>query len=195
MMQPRKAFTLMELLVVMGIIAILGGMIFAGVQVAKASALKTKTTNTLNQVAGALLSYRNLSGSYPDTHILGGKTYLDVFQNGSGTVRTAKEIEADQTANGWILANQLMIDQLNLAGQQFTSPIKDAWGGILRYRPSKHYPFLTTSPDGIRIDEDQNVPGRDSYQLWSIGRDQKNQYGQAEFPVGKKGDDLTSWSQ
>lgn len=195
MMQPRKAFTLMELLVVMGIIAILGGMIFAGVQVAKAGALKTKTTSTLNQVAGALLSYRNLSGAYPDTHILGGKTYLDVFLNGSGTIRTAKEIEADQTANGWILANQLMVDQLNLTGQQFPSPVKDAWGGILRYRPSKHYPYLTTSSDGIRIDEDQNVPGRDSYQLWSIGRDQKNQYGQAEFPAGKKGDDLTSWSQ
>jgi prepilin-type N-terminal cleavage/methylation domain-containing protein len=189
MMQPRKAFTLMELLVVIGIIGILAGMVFAGVQVAKKESLKSKTRSILGQVTTALLSYKTLNSSYPDSYAPAWATsgYDGVFMSGT-SVRKATDV----TVAEWETSNKLLVDQLNASGQSFTSPINDAWNSALRYRPAKYFLFDDSAP--ILIDKDTGVPGRDSFQLWSIGRDQINQYGEKTFG-GKTGDDLTSWSQ
>lgn len=189
MMQPRKAFTLMELLVVIGIIGILAGMVFAGVQVAKKASLKNKTQSILSQVTAALLSYNTLNGTYPDTYAPAWATsgYDGVFKSGA-SARKATDVSISE----WETVNKLMVDQLNASGQSFSSPINDAWNSALRYRPAKFFLYDDSAP--ILIDKDAGVPGRDSFQLWSIGPDRLNQYGEKTY-LGKTGDDLTSWKQ
>ncbi len=57
---------------------------------------------------------------------------------------------------------------------------------VYRYRPSRYYRFDgSNGADVPRIDSD-DPPGRDSYQLWSCGRDGIDQF-------GAKSDDITSW--
>lgn len=187
MMQPRKAFTLMELLVVIGIIGILAGMVFAGVQVAKKAGLKTKTQSILGQVTAALSSYRQMNNCYPDTYAPTWATggYDGVFISGTS-------VHKAPAVTDWEIANKLLVEQLNISGQSFGSPLKDAWNSNLRYRPARFFPFDDAA--AILIDKDTGVPGRDSFQLWSIGPDRTDQFGEKTYG-GKPGDDLTSWSQ
>jgi prepilin-type N-terminal cleavage/methylation domain-containing protein len=192
MMQPRKAFTLMELLVVIGIIGILAGMVFAGVQVAKASSLKTKTTSILSQVSSALNSYRLLNGSYPDSFGVADPTddYGDVFGSASNPVLAT---DASLDAARWKTVNGILATQLAAAGFPMPSPIVDSWGHALHYRPAKYYPFKDAGAL-VEIDKDTNVPGRDSFQLWSVGKNNADEFGEKKY-AGRTGDDLTSWSQ
>jgi len=64
----------------------------------------------------------------------------------------------------------------------------DPWKKPLRYRPSKWYPY--TAGAAARIDSDQ-PPGADSYQIWSVGPDEKDTSGNP----GEGGDDIPSWSK
>lgn len=191
MMQQRKAFTLMELLVVIGIIGILAGMVFAGVQVAKKAGLKTKTQSILGQVSTALLSYKTLNGSYPDSY--GPAAPLDAYGAIFGSPTAPKLATAITTKLEWESINQLLSLQLASCGQSFSPVIVDAWGRVIRYRPAKYYPFDDANAK-VLIDKDTGVPARDGFQLWSIGPNNNDEYGEKKYG-GVTGDDLTSWSQ
>lgn len=55
--RPGAAFTLVELLVVVAVIAVLAGLLLPGVLRARANALRTKDLSNLRQVGAALLTY------------------------------------------------------------------------------------------------------------------------------------------
>lgn len=64
-MQTRRAFTLIEMLVVIAIIAVLAGMIFKMVQIAKRNADKANTIAKLEKLAMALNEFKAEYGIYP----------------------------------------------------------------------------------------------------------------------------------
>lgn len=65
--QARRAFSLIELLVVIAIIAVLTGLLLAGVQRVRHSGNLIKCANNLRQIGMGIEAYRNATdGTYPD---------------------------------------------------------------------------------------------------------------------------------
>ena len=62
----RRAFTLMELLVVVGIILVLMGLLVPAVGMARRASQRAKTVATIGQVAAAIDQYRSLNAVYPE---------------------------------------------------------------------------------------------------------------------------------
>ncbi len=172
----RSAFTLMELLIVISIIMILMGMVFVGVRMARSAASKAKTTAALTSLMGALTNYRTMNGRYPDDP-------ATFTQFGSPAVA--------YTAVAWDDVNRLLTTALINAGEPLKATngmLVDAWGQSLRYRPSRFYPYLT----GATAESDgENPPNRDSFQLWSIGENKKDEGGTKDGTS----DDISSWNK
>src|SRR5579863_9189996 len=81
-MQRRKGFTLVELLVVIGIIALLISILLPALNKVREEALKAKCSSNLKNIAAALITYSNTNnGKYPRTYYLPGGT-LDCSSSG-----------------------------------------------------------------------------------------------------------------
>ena len=197
----RRAFTLIELLVVISIIAILSGMVFAGVTIAKRSMMKTKTQSILGQLSAAIVNYRTQSNGFPGDPP--GFAWNDVFSHATNSSLNAATFDPDTWKTGnsesWApvtaeaLAKTLeSVGETDLVRPSSSGYLQDSYKQTIRYRPARLYPFIPapTSPNTayIKIDSDE-PPNRDSYQLWSIGEDKKDQGG--ETP----GDDLVQWAR
>ncbi len=210
-LMPRRAFTLVELLVVIAIMVTLMGLIMGGVMLAKRVAMRAKTVATLGAVATALDSYRTMNSTYPEywkvpaippTEWTAAMTaagiasppsapaevYGSVFVQAAGPPVEYKP--ATDSAMDWTLINVQLAYQLGslVSDQVKDGKLIDAYKKPLRYRPSKFYRYDTaTSP---RVDS-QNPPGQDNYQLWSMGPDTI----QDPTEPGEGGDDIPQWNK
>lgn len=199
----RTGFTLMELLVVIGIIGILAGLVFGGVMLAKRSALKAKTMAQMQQIQAACESYRTATGMYPEGPKSGNPLTRDWDDKFLVSPTPPLEFKAfnlnlaptDPTIDQqWKeVATDLLIQLAGIGTQLDSKLMTDAWKHPIRYRPARYYPFLASSTSGATIaaiDSDK-PPANDSYQLWSIGPDGLDGGGEQASVNGK--DDLVSW--
>lgn len=95
-MLPRRAFTLVELLVVISVIVVLMALVMGGVMAARNSATRTKAVSLINTVAAAVNTYRSLNGVYPEKW---------AYPVGASTERTA--VDAAMSTNGFALPGSL----------------------------------------------------------------------------------------
>lgn len=201
----RRAFTLVELLVVIGIMVVLMSLIMGGVMVAKRSALRAKAVSLLGTVASAIDQYRSLNNTYPERMLYdstkmpampsgltitdGKDVYAEVFSPGGTAAAVTAIYDTDATKDGWRAINLILVYQLgDLIKEQAQSGLLiDPWKMPLRYRPSKWYGYK--APAVPRTDS-ENPPGADSYQLWSAGPNAKD----ASDP-GEGDDDIPNWAK
>ena len=94
-MRGRKAFTLVELLVVITIIGILIGMLLPAVQTAREAARVTQCSNNLKQLALACINYSSQSNELPY-----GRKY-DIWDSYTWTELVLPSLELDTVYTGY----------------------------------------------------------------------------------------------
>ena len=75
---PKKAFTLIELLIVIAIIAVLAAMIFPAARMIRDGAKRKKVQTELQLVATAIDAYKEKYGHYPPDNVLPGGVEVNV---------------------------------------------------------------------------------------------------------------------
>lgn len=96
MLSRTKAFTLVELLVVIGIIALLAGILFPAVMQARKEALKAPCASNLRQLGQALRMYIS---DYDEQHVL--PTQIDPIVSGYIKSAAILRCPADSTRRGF----------------------------------------------------------------------------------------------
>jgi prepilin-type N-terminal cleavage/methylation domain-containing protein len=203
---PRRAFTLVELLTVIGIIVILMSLVVGGVSIAKRKGQEAKASAQITSIAAAITQFRSLNGAYPEARLDTGSPPQDIYQRvfeSAGEVRAWSAVPypgakgswkdgsppvqpatpENDSNPGWGLIASTLADQLSSIEKL---SLTDPWKQVIRYRPAKWYPFLagTAVPP---IDRETDCPAPDDFQLWSCGYDETDNAG--------TGDDRTSWKK
>jgi type II secretory pathway pseudopilin PulG len=173
----RDAFTLMELLVVIGIIMLLMALLFPALGMVRRHSLKVKCQTLMAQVEAACDHYRNLNGDYPDS--LGMSS---AFMSG-----TTPRLSTDPAIGWTAVAGDLLTRIRSVDPDHFTgTALEDPWRQSLRYRPVQYYPFSAAAAKNVDKDP---PPNSTKFQLWSCGPDEKDDQGESSS------DDLTNWKK
>lgn len=189
MRNRRRNFTLVELLVVIGIIAILAGMLMAGIMYAPAKAQKAKAQAEITTLMNAIKQYESAYGVLPipagvtaDNVVLSGNDYRKMIAILQDTVKELQDLGSDDR-NPWksesdsrkkedAKKNKRNSKFLDIQGNdpgQYT----DAWG-------NDYIVVLDGNYDGkIVTDEIHGVNAsgntyRFSVVVWSKGHDRKS---------------------
>jgi len=119
---PVRAFTLLEILVVVGIIAVLMALLLPGLEKARESAVAVKCANNLRQIGAALSMYGNENhGAYPRTSYVPGAALAQGTNAGApDPFRPGGPLANDVTADLFLL-----LRTQRLPAVVFTCPLTD----------------------------------------------------------------------
>ena len=201
---PKRddAFTLIELIVVILIIAVLMGLAFPVYQGVQNSAKKTQAKNDLIQIVTAVNAFYTEYGKYPIPAGVaddGAGTYgfsnsnralFDELRGVTSTMNTRQIVflSPPDAKNATTPLNGIAPAASASAGQYF-----DPWGVSYKVRIDWDYDNQVTNPYASNAG---NAPLRNGVIAWSFGKDRLSQTS-AATPADKKdgtnADDVISW--
>ena len=174
--RSRPAFTLIELMAVLAVIAILAGIVIGGVQVAQTKATRNRALADLERLATAIENYRGAKGFYPSSERPGsgpGRRFGDalVFRllyepvsTGSAPCIELRSGDFDADVAAFADAGQAAA---LLEARRFVDP----WGKPWRYRRWGQL----GPPEGTSAwhpgDSGSKAHNADTYDLSSVGPD------------------------
>jgi prepilin-type N-terminal cleavage/methylation domain-containing protein len=216
----RRAFTLLELLVVISIIAALAALLVPIISIARKAAKDAKCATLMGQIGAALAGYKDANGSFPEQlwQTLGSDPFASAFgmsNAGSTPVAVTSLTEANWRSVNFTLKSQLQTVDPDTFRNTPSNPlaatpdlgdpgnyIVDPYGtrnlfAVIRYRPARYYPFNGAVSSSNPTIDTANPPNPNSYQLWSCGWDGKDEFGEKLWTINGmilKGDDVMNWS-
>lgn len=191
-MKRRDGFTLIEILVVMGIIGLLAGLMLGGLGEAKAKARKTQAKTEIGQIVTAWKSYYADYKRFPDVVPYGsGEKSFTITEMGTDAIRILQgnygdAISPSGNRRDWTDKNPRNTAFLEFhedyTDQKGFEGFKDPWGNVYQVR-------LDKAP----YDGEVNVPTKNgstenikfSVAVWSYGPDE----------VEGTPDDIRSWDK
>ncbi len=197
-MKNNKAFTLVELLIVISIITILTTMVTIGLLTAKGKAKIQTTRAMIAKIETGLESYYAAYGDYPPTTL--ADMYTGGFAGNNG-IESVVYCLSSQDKGGPFLLGVKESDYINLDNDSFGNvPLReiiDGWMAPIVYFHSRDYDNPSKGGNysfkraGASIAPQFNpaLPGtyynQITFQIWSAGPDEKNNNG--------LGDDVNNW--
>lgn len=196
----KKAFTLVEMLVVIGIISILTAASLVGYQKMLVSAEKTKTRELVSNTATAIAEIYQKNGSWPKSlrnakqedgvKVLDGKAAYALVKNGVMSLEVDSTKERTKGLDQFGILSPYAARVVKRLGSKATESTKIGSDSTV----ADHRLRFEIDLDGDGIIEDVNVGGetlsvRANVMVWCCGRDGKI----LPFADGIKTDDVHSW--
>ncbi|MBO5643501.1 MAG: type II secretion system protein [Kiritimatiellae bacterium] len=196
----KKAFTLVEMLVVIGIISILTAASLVGYQKMLVSAEKTKTRELVSNTATAIAEIYQNNGSWPRSlrnakqengvKVLDGKAAYALVKNGVMSLEVDKTKEQTKGLDRFGILSPYAARVVKRLGSKATESSKVGSDTTV----ADHRLRFEIDLDGDGLIEDVNVGGetltvRANVMVWCCGRDGKI----LPFAEGVKTDDVHSW--
>jgi len=150
--RSQAAFTLIELIVVMTVIAILAAMLLPAIRSGRQSARTQTTRALLAQIGVALEQFRNANGEFPperQSTSLVSSECLVVY------------LASTQTGRNFLSLKKLILSDVNTNRYQ---EVVDAWGQPLVYNRPQYVP-----PDTNLADDKPPIHNPKTYDLFSVG--------------------------
>lgn len=196
----KKAFTLIEMLVVIGIIAILTAASLVGYQKMLVSAERTKCRELVSNAATALAEIYQKNGSWPRSlrnakaengvKVIDDKAAYALVKNGVMSLEVDSSKERTKGLDGFGLVTPYAARVIRRLGDKANESSKVSSDSTI----ADHRLRFEIDLDGDGIIEDVNVGGetltiRANVVVWCCGRDGKI----LPFNEGIRSDDIHSW--
>jgi len=192
MASRNKAFTLVELLAVIGILALLAGLVYTGVEKSIERAKVTRTSATIESLSTALVNFGQSFVSF-DVDVGGEQFPTGLLDDDNkrirlvrmlsgrelqsdGSFKIATKIREDPNWDGPYLEPKLRELQPKNKREFRQGQLVDAWGNplMIRIKRGNYDKMMKHRPD--------------SFEIWSWGPNEANEIDKRGF-----GDDITNW--
>ena len=194
----KKAFTLVEMLVVIGIIAVLTAATIGGYSKITATAEKTKCRELVSNVAIAMTTYFQRNGAWPSILVKNGKTDGELDENVAYALKDYISLNTDTNAqklkglDKFGIVTPWATEVIKRRGSSAAVTDKVPSGGSIK----DHILHYAIDLDGDGIIENASVGGesvsvRATAIVWCCGKD-----GIIEaYTRGLRKDDIHSWTK